>query len=115
MSEANVHKHPLLFNVVPKYIELDVTIANGIGSVPEIEYYKDATAEYLSKSEPIEIINREFNIFGTEPSEYLAESLDDLETIATSSRNFGDIAYILEGENKGKIYIINENMNWIAQ
>jgi hypothetical protein len=115
MSTSNVHQHSLFVNVAPKYIELDVTVSNGVGSVPETEYYKDATAEYLNRSEPIEIINREFNISGTEPSEYLAESLDDLETIATNSRNFGDIAYILDGENKGDIYIINEDMNWVKQ
>lgn len=115
MSEYNVHRHSLFVNVVPKYIELEASVSGGIGSVPETEYYKDATAEYSNKSEPIEIINRKFNIFGTEPSEYLAESLDDLETIATNLRKFGDIAYILDGENKGEIYIVNEYMIWIAQ
>jgi hypothetical protein len=115
MAGYNVHNHNLKINIVPKYMETEVIVVSNTGNVSETEYYEDGIVEYLDKTEPIKIINKEFNLTGTEPSEYFVESLNDLNGITANDRNFGDTAYVLDGENKGDIYIINEDMNWVKQ
>lgn len=65
MREANVHKHSLFVNIVPKYTEVIVELVNGVGSVVIPEFYQSAEITFGSTTEPITISDKSFIISDT--------------------------------------------------
>ena len=47
--------------------------------------------------------------------EYFADESSDLASIASEDREFGDYAYILNGDDIGSVYIINSTGDWVKQ
>ena len=65
MSEANVHKHLLFVNVVPKYTEAVVELINGVGNVVIPEFYQSAEITFGSTTETTTIDNKSFIVSDT--------------------------------------------------
>lgn len=51
----------------------------------------------------------------TNQKEWFAASLAEMNTIDKDSISPGDYSYIYSGDNRGELYFVNENKEWVKQ